>query len=190
MNAVILLVALSPPAIAPQRGGTVETQIGDAKERITFHKNGQKAVQVLLKKNKLGKWTADGVVRTWYPSGNRRGIQHFRMGVKHGKSESFYDNGQRYNRIEYKNGEVVGEVRHWVDSGTLQSVDKFSSRNGDLHVSHIAYHSNGKMSEKGAYLRKAGTRKSLKNGLWRHLDKKGQLKMEEVYVDGKVSDSK
>ena len=190
MNAAVLLVALSTPAIATQRGGKVERQIGDAKERITFHKNGQKAVQVLLKKNKDGKWVPDGVVRTWYPSGNRRGIQPFRMGVKHGKWESYYDNRQRYNRIEYKNGEVVGEARHWYDSGTLQSVDKFSSSNGDLHVSHIAYHPNGKISEQGAYIRKAGTKKSLKNGLWKHFDNKDQLKKKEVYVDGKLSDSK
>ncbi|MCD4728446.1 MAG: hypothetical protein K8R46_12335 [Pirellulales bacterium] len=190
MNIAVLLVALSTPAIA-QDGGVIETQIGDAKERITFHNNGQKKVQVLLKKDKDDNWVPDGVVRTWYPSGNRRAVQRFQMGVRHGKWESYYDNAKQYSSIEYKEGEVVGEARHWYDSGTLQSVDNFSTRkNGDLLVSHIAYHSNGNISEKGDYIRKPGTRSSLRTGQWKHFDEEGQLTREELYVDGNVSDSK
>lgn len=190
MNVAILIVALTTAAMAPQDGGTIETQIGDAKERTTFHENGQKAVQTLLKKNKADKWVPDGVVRTWYPSGDRRAIQRFRMGVRHGKWESYYENGNQYNSLEFKDGEVVGVARHWYDSGTPQSVDRFSARNGDVIVSHVAYHSNGKISEKGDYIRKAGTTKSLKTGPWKHFDDKGQLTKEALYVDGVVSDGK
>ena len=136
MNVAILMVALTTAAMAPQDGGTIETQIGDAKERITFHENGQKALQVLLKKNKADKWVPDGVVRTWYPSGDRRAIQRFRMGVSHGKWESYYENGKQFNSIEYKDGEVVGVARHWYDSGSLDTVDRFSTRNVDMRVGY------------------------------------------------------
>jgi len=189
MKTAFLLIVLVAPLFA-QNGGAIETMIGDTKERVTFHDNGKKKVQVLLKKNKAGEWVPDGTVSTWYPSGNRRATQEFRMGVRHGTWESFYDNGKQFNKLEYQDDEVTGEARHWYDTGTLQSLDKFTTKDGELHVAHIAYHPNGKESEKGNYLRKAGSKESVKTGTWKHYDEQGKLTKEEEYVDGKVAEPK
>ena len=108
------------------------------------------------------------------------------MGLRHGTWKSYYENGQQYNVAEYKDGKAVGELRHWYDSGAIQSIDILTYDKGELSVSHIAYHANGPIRERGTYVRQRGETRSVRSGKWEYFDKEGRQTQEEHFVNGIV----
>lgn len=174
---------MNPP---DNQGGEIAVQIGDTKEDIKFHSNGKKKSAALLKKNQKGAWVPDGIVRTWYPSGNKRGILSFKMGAKHGVWKSYYENGQQYNQREYAEGKLVNTATTWFENGKAAEVTTFSYKKNNMTISQTIYYENGRKKEEGRWVKNEGDENSFKDGLWIFYSDEGTVLKKELYKKGKL----
>ncbi len=60
----------------------------------------------------------EGLVRTLYGKSRPKEFFEFVHGKQHGKSEEFYENGQRRSLAFYKEGQADGTVQTWYQDGT------------------------------------------------------------------------
>ena len=106
-------------------GGGIDIIAGDAQEKVTLHDNGKKKSAALYKKTKTGQWVPDGIVKTWYPSGKKRGILAYKMGVPHGIWKSYFESGQQYNEREFDNGKLINTTTTWHENGKMSEKTTF-----------------------------------------------------------------
>jgi len=96
-----------------------------------------------------------GMVKWYFENGNVFQIVNYKNGVLFGTRKVYFENGKLKNETTYVNGKIDGE---WKD-----------------------YHENGKLKESGTY------EKGEKEGIWKIYSENGKLKEEGKYVfDRKV----
>ncbi len=183
------LAVLATQSIA-QDGGAVETIIGDQKVEKTFHENGKLKTEARKRKAPDGDWVPDGIVRTWYPSGAKRGELHYKMGVPAETWRTYYENGKQFDERVYKDGQPSGTWKRFYDNGQLMDSSTFKAVDAAVTEVHLkVYHENGKLKEEGKWRREAKQGRqptNVKDGEWKYYDSNGQLERTEIYRNGQL----
>lgn len=99
---------------------------------VTWYSNGQKRSKGTLIKSVpnddvRGAYseTYDGVLIRWYPDGKVQEVANFKDGVRHGKTETWDNDGRGYWKREeanYQNGKLHGAWIHWYLPGVRTEV--------------------------------------------------------------------
>ena len=185
----IALLFLASESFA-QDGGSITTMVGDQKVEKSFHSNKQLKTEARKRKNGDGEWVTDGIVRTWYASGKKRGELQYKMGVPSGTWKTFYENGKPFDERVFENGKPSGTWKRFYESGKLMDSSSFKAVDDSvMEVSMKVFHKNGKLKEEGKWRREAKKGKkptSVKDGKWSYFDSEGELERTEVYKDGKL----
>ncbi len=69
-------------------------------------------------KYKNGK-RADGVSKGWYLKGQLKQIQHYKNGVRHGKTIRYFPNGQIMDKFDCKDGLRHGLLKSYLENGVM-----------------------------------------------------------------------
>ncbi|MDC0303558.1 hypothetical protein OAL15_00960 [Flavobacteriales bacterium] len=94
-------------------------------------------------------------------------------GLKHGKWEKRYPNGNVRYKGQFKDGEPFGVFQYFYKNGKLKATNNHV---GDATVANHVYHTNGKIKAKGVY------REMKKDSLWQYFNENELLVLEETYV--------
>jgi len=68
----------------------------------------------------------------------------------HGKSEEWYESGQKKSESQYRDGVMIGHWTDWYDNGQMM-FDIVNDDNGELDGTHRYWFKNGVLSWKGHY---------------------------------------
>jgi len=99
--------------------------------------------------------------------------------VYHGLVKWYYENGNVFQEVNYKNGVLFGDRKVYFENGTLKNETAY--KNGKMDGGWKEYFENGKMKESGSF------EKGEKEGLWKMFYENGKIKEEGNYVfDRKV----
>ncbi len=99
--------------------------------------------------------------------------------VYHGVVKWYYENGNVFQQVNYKNGILFGDRKVYFENGKLKNETAY--KNGKMDGGWKEYFENGKMKENGSY------EKGEKEGLWKIYYENGKIKEEGEYVfDRKV----
>ncbi len=99
--------------------------------------------------------------------------------VYHGTVKWYFENGQVFQEVNYKNGVLFGDRKVYFENGILKSETTYE--NGKMDGMWKEYFEKGSVKETGTYER------GEKEGLWKLYYKNGKLKEEGNYVfDRKV----
>jgi antitoxin component YwqK of YwqJK toxin-antitoxin module len=80
--------------------------------------------------------------KIYYDNGKIKEIfQLNAKGEKHGKFESFYENGKILEKSEYKNGLLEGKRYFYYENGEIEEIQMFEE--GKLKGEQLGYHENG-----------------------------------------------
>ena len=184
-----MLLAL-PTLVSGKDYESIETIIGDQKVVKTFHENGKMRSEERQKKNEKGKWVPDGIVKTYYPSGAKRGLLKFKMGVPVDTWKTFFENGKQYDERVYDKGTPTGTWKRFYDSGKPMEETVFKKISETVtEVHQKTFFKNGKVNEQGKWKRTAIPGKkptNFKDGKWLYYDEKGKLTKTEHYSEGKI----
>jgi antitoxin component YwqK of YwqJK toxin-antitoxin module len=86
-------------------------------DNICIYKgNNQYATQGLIKKG-----LRDGKQTWWYESGQTWVILHYKDGKENGMATAWHENGQKMSEINYINGNEDGKGVEWNKDGTIVS---------------------------------------------------------------------
>jgi len=116
------------------------------------------------------------VVEESWPSGREKTVRFYREnGDKKELSREilYYENGQKKQEGEYRNGERHGKWAHWYENGNLWSEGEF--KNNLSHGYRKVYHPNGKLYYEGKF------KDDKQTGTWKFYDEEGRFIKEETY---------
>lgn len=75
--------------------------------------------------------TRDGPSREWYASGKRRGITNWDKGQRHGKTEFWFENGQKKVEAQHDHWKAVGVWFNWDEEGKVLDQRDFGTGDTD-----------------------------------------------------------
>ncbi len=87
------------------------------RKTTTWYSNGKLASEQLG--DKVTNFSPDGMVTTYYLSGEIESRTNYNAGAPDGAYEKFYKNGQVWERGTYRNGQQDGVQRKWWKNGAL-----------------------------------------------------------------------
>ena len=100
--------------------------------------------------------------------------------VYHGTVKWYYENGNLFQDVNYKNGVLFGDRKVYFENGKLKNETTY--KNGEIDGEWKEYYENGNTRETGTY------EKGEKEGLWKYFYKNGKLKEEGKFVFDKKVD--
>jgi len=86
-----------------------------------------------------------GLYESWYDNGQKCERINYQNGKKHGLYENWYHNGQKFEQINYRNGEKHGLCESWYENGQKQL--QFNRENNKLHGLYESWYQNGQKFE-------------------------------------------
>ena len=78
---------------------------------------------------------ADGVSKGWYLKGQIKQIQHYKNGVRHGKTIRYFPNGQMLDEFNFKNGFKHGTQTTYLENGVISKQSIWN--NGEMEKTEI-----------------------------------------------------
>ena len=115
--------------------------------------------------------------KEYYADGTVKSITTYRDSVKDGKYISFYENGNKLQEGQYKNGKKDGAWKEWSKHGSLITEQNCKALEDETCFIKSWY---GKDRLEGKY--KGG----LREGVWKRWHENGQIKEEKFYKGGKL----
>jgi len=116
------------------------------------------------------KWTY------WHPDGKTVSqTTHYRRGVKHGSSRTFFASGRKKVVTHYKDGNHHGLYTSYHDNAANNIRSRGQHEYNRATGLWSYWHANGRKSSSGYY------RHGEKTGLWRYWDEKGKLLRQKRY---------
>ena len=117
------------------------------------------------------------MIKTYHDNGNPR-LEYTvdDQGQIHGTYQSWYENGQLYEQIEYVNGKLHGIRYVWDEDGQLCTQSEYV--NGKRHGTYRDWHDNGQLREQSEYVN------DNLHGTSRYWYDNGQLWEQCEYVNG------
>jgi antitoxin component YwqK of YwqJK toxin-antitoxin module len=82
-------------------------------------------VQWCMLRDIYGRWVRHGVMREWYPNGQRRSESDYFHGRVTGWVTRWYPNGQKAEETHYRGGVPDGRSARWAEDGTFLGSDLF-----------------------------------------------------------------
>ena len=113
------------------------------------------------------------VVEWFYDNGQIYQIIRYKNGEPHGLQEKFHENGQLKDRTNYKKGKAEGLSKVFHKDGHLESTGDF--KNDELHGLQEWFYANGQLEERAWY------KNGLIDGCEERYYKNGQLKQKGHY---------
>ena len=125
---------------------------------VTYHPNGKVAVEAPYKNGKL-----DGVFRSYYENGNPWQTIGYRDGIEHGISTDYYENGMKRLREVYKDGVLDGTSEQFSERGLVWRSIPYV--NGQIHGVAKVYDELGALKEEMTF------QYGMRNGPYRRYNK-------------------
>lgn len=125
---------------------------------VTYHPNGKVAVEAPYKNGKL-----DGVFRSYYENGNPWQTIGYREGVEHGISTDYYENGMKKLREVYKDGVLDGMSEQYSERGLVWRAIPYVD--GHIHGVAKVYDELGALKEEMTF------QYGMRNGPYRRYNK-------------------
>lgn len=131
-----------------------------------FRADGSKAEEANYLNDSL-----QGERKYFYPNGKVESIEHYQMGVIHGKFEAFYEDGTHKVEQTFVNGALEGESLAYYPNGQLK--ERVMLKNNDENGPFTEYYENGKLKAEGSYLPSEDG--PLEEGELKEYDENGEL---------------
>ena len=103
---------------------------------------------------------------------------NFKDGQYDGPFEQFYDNGQLREKGNFKDGQLNGLNQIFDDNGLLR--EKVNFKDGQLNGPFEEFHDNGQLYQKGTY------KNGKEDGSWEQFYENGQLHRKGTYKNGEL----
>ena len=68
----------------------------------------------------MGKWGKNGPVTFWYENGQKRQVINFKNGIVDGIQVEWYENGQKSSEVLRQNDKQVGDRIGWDEDGSVK----------------------------------------------------------------------
>lgn len=137
--------------------------------------------KTIRNKGTLKDYKKEGKWEKYYNTGELRQVLNYKNDIRHGASFYYYNNGNLANKTNYKDGLEVGDYEMY-DQTTKNLIEKTYMLNGKFNGSYIENYPNGKVKEKGNYIK--GDRTSE----WHYYFENGKVKMTGAYLNNKRTD--
>ena len=133
-------------------------------------------------KGKIKNGKRHGKSTSWYENGQKQLEENFLEGLLNGKSTKWLENGQIVLEESFKEGKQISETRYtYYDNNLRDSLKTF--KNNRLNGQSIYYrHDNGQKFIEGSY------KDNKADGKWTFWDKSGRKIEESNYKDGDLVD--
>ena len=93
--------------------------------------------------------TTDGKHILWYENGQKREAGQYKNGTKEGTWNSWYENGQKKQEAHYINGKAEGFWVQWYKNG--QKYAELNFKEGSPHGLLVFWHENGQKQSEGRF---------------------------------------
>ena len=125
---------------------------------VSYHPNGKVAVEAPYKNGVL-----DGVLRTFFDNGNVWQTMGYKDGDEEGISMTYFENGKKKKKETFKGGVLFGAVEEYSEEGKLQRSIPYED--GQIHgVAKI-------FDEKGGVIEEMTFDRGLRHGPYRRYKK-------------------
>jgi len=95
-----------------------------------------------------GEYVRHGRWESWHDNGEREELGAYHMGAEHGAWEWWYANGNRMATGQFERGERIGDWEFWSESGRLAMTGSYGSA-GNAVGTWTYYHENGRKASEG-----------------------------------------
>ena len=144
MKYILTLLALITTCFSYENGGSISVEIDGKQLKEIFHPNGKIKFKFTLIRNGNGKQVIDGIKKNFYPNGQLRGTEIYKMGKPEGKWIYFYETGEQYNELFFENGKKVKTWTRWNKDKSKIGEVTFSYEENDQLVTEKQF-KNGKV---------------------------------------------
>ena len=115
-----------------------------------------------------------GKLNVWYDNGNKWREVEYKEGILEGKWIIWHENGNKMSEGDYKEGELDGKYIEWHENGNKSSEREY--KKGKLEGKWIQWHENGNKSSEGEY------KKGRQEGIWIEWYENGNKRREREYI--------
>ena len=91
-----------------------------------------------------------GTVKWYFENGNTFQIVNYKNGILFGTRKAFYENGKLKSETTYKNGKKDGKWKAYYENGKMEESGNFEY--GEKEGVWKIYYKNGKIKEEGKYV--------------------------------------
>ena len=144
-------------------------------ENISYYPDGTVNTKVTFVKG-----VVDGKVMSYHPNGKVKFEKSWKNGVDDGLERSYNEDGKMWSETNFKNGKAEGKSIQHISGSKMNYTKTSFYKDGLLEGEYSEIFENGKVKEKGSYL------KGQKNGRWESNREDGSKKPTEVYSTGEL----